>query len=36
MNNDKIQIQTKFDFGQVVATATLVRYCEEKDFSLLP
>ena len=36
MNNDKIQIQTKFNFGQVVATATLVRYCEEKNFSLLP
>ena len=34
--DDKIQIQTKFNFGQVVATATLVRYCEEKNFSLLP
>lgn len=36
MNRDKIILYTKFDFGQVVATATLVRYCEEKNFSLLP
>lgn len=36
MNIDKIILDTKFDFGQVVATATLVRYCEEKNFSLLP
>ena len=36
MNIDKIILDTKFDFGQVVATATLVRYCEKKNFSLLP
>lgn len=36
MNIDKIILYTKFDFGQVVATATLVRYCEKKNFSLLP
>ena len=36
MNIDKIILDTKFDFGQVVVTATLVRYCEEKNFSLLP
>lgn len=36
MNRNKIILDTKFDFGQVVATATLVRYCEEKNFSLLP
>lgn len=36
MNNDRITLRTKFNFGQVVATATLARYCEEKGYSLLP
>jgi len=32
----KVLIDAKFPFGQVVATATLVRYCEENNFSVLP
>ena len=36
MDDKNIIIESKFNFGQVVATATLVRYCEEKNFSLLP
>jgi hypothetical protein len=32
----RVVIDAKFPFGQVVATATLVRHCEEKNFSLLP
>ncbi len=29
-------IESKFDFGRVVATTTLVNYCEKKGFSMLP
>lgn len=29
-------IESKFDFGRVVATATLANYCEKKGFSMLP
>ena len=29
-------IESKFDFGRVVATTTLANYCEKKGFSMLP
>ena len=29
-------IESKFDFGRVVATTTLANYCENKGFSILP
>lgn len=29
-------IESKFDFGLVVATTTLANYCEKKGFSMLP
>ena len=29
-------IESKFDFGRVVATPTLANYCEKKGFSMLP
>ena len=29
-------IESKFDFGRVVATTTLASYCEKKGFSMLP
>ena len=29
-------IESKFDFGRVVATTTLANYCEKKEFSMLP
>lgn len=28
-------IESKFDFGRVVATTTLANYCEKKGFSML-
>lgn len=29
-------IESKFDFGRVVAPTTLANYCEKKGFSMLP
>lgn len=29
-------IESKFDFGRVVATTTLANYCKKKGFSMLP
>ena len=36
MNNDRITLRTKFNFGQIVATRTLAEYCAEKNYSMLP
>jgi len=33
---EKMLIESKFNFGQVVATRTLAEYCEEKNYSMLP
>lgn len=32
----KIVIDSKFNFGEVVATRTLAEYCVEKNYSMLP
>lgn len=32
----KIVIDSKFNFGEVVATRTLAEYCAEKNYSMLP
>ena len=38
MNDDttKIMIDSKFNFGQVLATSAVFNYCEENNFTLLP
>lgn len=33
---EKMLIESKFSFGQIVATRTLAEYCEEKNYSMLP
>ena len=35
-HNMETIIESKFDFGRVVATTTLANYCEKKGFSILP